>query len=175
MPDPTLSEALKEAYASAPSNVVIVETLEMRHAAFTEPVRVVLAHEPMELRLESTAPIDAGAVVSFVPFAFELTLPEIIDSGIPEMGIQIDNVSQEIIKNIELAMPSPEKLEITYRAYLSNDLLGGPQNDPPLTLNITQIEADAMSIRAKASIADFINKKFPGINYTDERFPGLMA
>ena len=34
MPDVTLSEALREAYASAPSDVVILHTLELRHPDF---------------------------------------------------------------------------------------------------------------------------------------------
>lgn len=175
MADPTLSEALKEAYASAPSDVVIVSTLELRHPAFTEPLRVVLDHAPVTARLETTAPYNPGALVEFQPYAFELTLPEVLDTGIPEMGIRIDNVSQEIIKNIELAMPSPQKLEVTYRAFLSNDLTSGPQNDPPLTMNIISIEADAVSIQARASVIDFINKKFPGVTYDDVKFPGLTA
>lgn len=36
MTDNTLSEALKEAYASALSNVVILHTLELRHPAFKD-------------------------------------------------------------------------------------------------------------------------------------------
>lgn len=175
MPNSNLSEALKEAYASAPSDVVIVSTLEIRHPAFAEPIRVVSDYIPVTARLEANAPTDAGEMVEFQPFAFELTLPELMDKGIPELGLKIDNVSREILQNIELAMPLPDKLEITYRAYLSNDLASGPHNDPPLHLTITSIEADALAITAKASVADFINKKFPNQEYDETRFPGLIA
>ena len=34
MPDPALSEAIREAYAAAPADVVILHTLELRHPAF---------------------------------------------------------------------------------------------------------------------------------------------
>ena len=165
MPDPALKDAIKEAYASAPSDVVIVDTLELRHPAFTTPIRVTTQYTPISARLEATAPLNAGQVVEFQPFG--------IDTGIPELQITIDNVSREILRHIELAMPQPEMLEVTYRAFLSNDLLGGPQNDPPLHMTISSIEADAMAVRAKATIADFINKKFPGENYVDTKFPGL--
>lgn len=173
MPDPALSAAIKEAYASAPSDVVIVDTLEIRHPAFTVPIRVTTQYAPISARLEGSAPLNAGSVVEFQPFAFDFVLPEVVDTGIPELQITIDNVSKEILQHIELAMPQPEKLEVTYRAFLSNDLLGGPQNDPPLHMTISSIEADAMAVRAKATIADFMNKKFPGENYTDTKFPGL--
>jgi hypothetical protein len=175
MPDPSLSEAIKEAYASADSSVVVVNTLELRHPAFTTPIRVVADYIPVTAKLEDTAPIDPGEMVEFQPFAFEFTLPEVMEKGIPEMGIRIDNVSREIMQHIELAMPQPDKLEVTYRAFLSNDLSFGPHNDPPLHLTITAIEADATSISAKAAIADFVNKKFPGEEYDERKFPGLIA
>lgn len=34
MPDSTLSEALKEAYASAPSDVILLHTLELKNLLF---------------------------------------------------------------------------------------------------------------------------------------------
>ena len=175
MPDPSLSDAIKEAYASAPSDVVIINTLELRHPAFDQPIRVALSYEPVTARLEKSAPVDAGVMVDFQPFTFELTLPEVTDTGVPDLTIRIDNVSREIMGNIELAVPEPQKLEVTYRAFMSNDLSYGPHNDPLLHLNINWIEADAFSVQAKASIADFANKKFPGENYTDVNFPGLVG
>ena len=36
MPNTLLSQALREAYASAPSDVVILHTLELRHPAFVD-------------------------------------------------------------------------------------------------------------------------------------------
>lgn len=175
MPDPALKAAIKEAYASAPSDVVVIDTLELRHPAFTVPIRVTTQYAPITAKLEAGAPLNAGQMVEFQPFAFDFVLPEVVDTGIPELQINIDNVSREIIEHIELAMPQPEKLEVTYRAFLSNDLAGGPQNDPPLHMTISSISADAMSVQAKATIADFMNKKFPGENYVDTKFPGLTV
>lgn len=175
MADPALSEAIKEAYASADTSVVVINTLELRHPAFTAPIRVVADYIPITARLEAAAPLNGGEMVEFQPFAFEFTLPEVMEKGVPEMGIRIDNVSREIMRNIELAIPQPDKLEVTYRAFLSNDLSFGPHNDPPLHLTITSIEADAIAINAKATIADFVNKKFPSEEYDERKFPGLIA
>lgn len=176
MPDPALTEALKEAYASAPTDLVIINTLELRHPAFIEPLRVVADFTPINAKLEDTAPLNAGEVVTFQPYSFEFQLPDVIDSGVPELVIRIDNVSREIIENIELAIPQTDKLEVTYRAFLSSDMAThGPHNDPPLHLTIVSIEANAMTIEARASIVDFVNKKFPNQEYDDTRFPGLIA
>jgi hypothetical protein len=50
MPDPALSEAIREAYASAPADVVVLHTLEIWHPSFIEdgvakPIRVVRNYE----------------------------------------------------------------------------------------------------------------------------------
>lgn len=176
MPNPVLDEALKEAYASADVTEVIVSTLELRHPAFSEPIRVVNDFVDVDALLESTAPENAGEVVTFRAFSFELNMPELTEEGIPELGIKLDNVSREITNNIELAIGVPEKLEVIYRAYLSSDLTThGPHNNPPTHLTITSIEATALSVEVTASLVDFVNKKFPSEDYDGNRFPGLIA
>jgi len=52
VPDSTLSQALKEAYASAPSDLVIYHTLELRHPSFTSPIRVVRDYADLVATLE---------------------------------------------------------------------------------------------------------------------------
>ena len=48
--------ALAEAMASADLEEVILDTLELRHPAFTAPARVVRAYQNYHLTLESGAP-----------------------------------------------------------------------------------------------------------------------
>lgn len=179
MPDSSLSEALKEAYASAPAGEVILHTLEFRHPLFRDelnqpaPIRVVLDHNDLEAVLEDSAPQNPGESVLFIAFSFELTLPEVQHTALPEIVITIDNVSRDIEDNLAAAVNSPYKVEVTYRPYLSTDLTG-PQMDPPLTMTITQIEADDFRVTARATYGDAANKSFPSETYTAERFPGLV-
>lgn len=170
-----LSEALQEAYASATTDVVHLNALELLHPAFTTPIRVVADYIPLTARLEDAAPVDPGALVEFQAFAFNIVPPEVIDSGVPELQITLDNLSSEILANIELAMGVPEKLEVIWRIYLSNTATVGPENAKPLRMTITSIEADETTIQARASIVDFVNKKFPSKEYDDRGFPGLIA
>jgi len=65
-----------------------------------------------------------------------------------------------------------DKIEITYRPYLSTDL-EGPQMDPPITLILTEVEANALKITGRARMLDIGNKAFPAEIYTAKRFPGL--
>jgi hypothetical protein len=49
----------------------------------------------------------------------------------------------------------------------------GPQMDPPITLVLTEVEADVMRVGARARMVDIGNKAFPGRLYTAMEFPGL--
>jgi len=127
MPDISLEQALKEAYACAPSDVVILHTLEFRHPNFVDEtnqptaIRVVLDHVDHTLKLEASAPVNPSQYVTFIRFAFDFTLPEVQNSAAPEIIILMDNVSRDIEDNLALAAASPYKVEVTYRPYLNND------------------------------------------------------
>ena len=169
MTDTTLSEALKEAYASAPVSEIIYHTLEIDHANFTTPIRVVRDTIDLTAFLE-----DGITEVTYVAFAFDIIPPDVQSSQMPTCKIEIDNVSRDILAQIELAIGSPDLITMTYRQYLSSDL-SGPQNDPPMTLTIFDISANVFRISATCGYGDFLNKKFPSEEYTAERFPGLIA
>lgn len=168
MPDSTLSQALKEAYASAPSDVIVYHTLEINHPAFSQPIYVVRDFADLNANLET------GAPVTFLRFAFDLIKPEVSATGVPQLTLEMDNVSREILANIQLAMLTTSLITITYREYISSDLTG-PQNDPPMAMVLTSISADVFRIRATASFGDLNNKRFPNEEYTAERFPGLVV
>lgn len=173
MPDSTLSEAIKEAYASAPSDVIIYHTLEIWHSAFTNPIYVVRDHSALLATIEPTAARNAGDEVTFIAFAFDIVPPDQDKSGVPQCVIEFDNVSREILANIDLAMGSTSPITVIYRAYLSDDL-SGPENDPPLELQLMSITADPFRIRAVAGFGSLSNLRFPKLDYTAEVFPGLL-
>lgn len=185
MPNNQLSAAIQEAYASAPDDVVIIHTLEFRHPGFTDldnnpdSIRVVLDYRDWEAKLEADAPLHAGQFKSFVGYSFELELPGVEKLASPSIRITIDNVSTDILDQIEQAVVLPDKIEVTYRPYLSTDVdgsgrLNAPHMDPVLTMVVDNISVDLMSITATASFGDFANKRFPAEEYTATRFPGLV-
>lgn len=178
MTDNTLSEALKEAYASAPSDVVILHTLELRHPSFVDDegnqtaIRVVKDNQNLMAILEDSASLNGGEEVEFLAMAFDLSLPPVNTSPLPEITLTLDNVSREIIKYLDLAVEGQDMIEMTYRPYLSNDL-SCPQMNPPITLVITDITADVLKITATARMMDIGNKSFPSENYTVKNYAGL--
>ncbi|MDD4519399.1 MAG: DUF1833 family protein [Alphaproteobacteria bacterium] len=178
MTDSTLSEALKEAYASAPSDVILLHTLELRHPSFVDSegnptaIRVVRDNVNHTCTLEDTAPLNAGEAVEFIAMAFDLGLPPVEAIPVPEITLTLDNVSTEIIKYLDQAVETQDMIEMTYRPYLSDDLTC-PQMNPPITLVITDIKADITKITATARMMDIGNKSFPAENYTVKKYPGL--
>jgi hypothetical protein len=174
MPDSTLSLAIQEAYASAPA-AIIYHTLEINHAAFTAPIRVVRDNATLTARLEAGAPHDAGALVDFVGYPFEIVPPETTHTAVPQCTIEIDNVSRDILAQIDATLGSTELITVIYRAFLQGNLDIGPENDPPLAMTIMSISANVFRIKATAGFSDLGNRRFPGEEYTSERFPGLIA
>lgn len=174
MPDPTLEEALKEAYATAPAGEVILHTLEFRHPSFTEPLRVVRDKADLNATLEADAPENGGEEVTFVQFAFDLELPDVTSGSSPELMLTIDNVSRDILTYIDLAANSQDLIEVTYRPYLLSDT-SQPQMNPPLTMTVKEIEADIFRINARCGFGNFANKPFPAEVYDLQRFAGLLT
>lgn len=174
MPNNALSEVLAEAYASAPTSEVILHTLELRHPSFTQPLRVVNDHQDLTATLEADAPEDPGTAVTFVAFSFRFKLPDVQKTGMPEIEIEIDNVSREVLTYIDQAANSADLIEVTYRPYLASDT-SAPQMDPPITLIMHDVDADVFAIRGRASFGDYGNRRFPGEWYDAQRFPGLIA
>ena len=153
MPDATLTQALKEAYASAPANVIIYHTLEINHPAFSQPIRVVRDTVDLTATLEASAPHNPSTAVTFVGYPFDIVPPEVNASGVPQCVIEIDNVSREILANVEAAMASTSLITCIYRQFISTDL-SSPQNNPPLALTIFAISAtvlDRKSTRLNSS------------------------
>ena len=168
-----LSEAIREAYASAPADLVIIHTMELRHSTFAGGViRIVQAHKDLEATLEASAPLNPSETVTFKAFAFQFTLPSISEQANPTVTLAIDNVDRSMLMNVEKTLGSDTTIKLTYRPYLSDDL-SGPQFDPPLHLEFVNISADVFRVTGKARFPDLTNIKFPRVLYTTANFPGL--
>lgn len=175
----SLELALQEAYASVRQDVVIFDTLELRHPDFVDDsgsptaIRVVIGWEDIQARLEPEAPMDPGAWVRFIAGAFEFSLPGFEENQIPQLKISLDGVSREVVQHIEAAMRRPFPIEITYRPYLSTDL-SKPQMSPPLHMTLASVRVDAFQVSGVATLTDVHNWPFPSQKYNAARFPGLV-
>lgn len=168
-PGATLSDAIQEAYASAPCDVVILHTIQLDHPSFDRPVRVVRDHQNL------TAFLENGDEVEFIALPFDFTLPpESETGGVPEIMVSVDNVSRILTPYLDMAVQTLTPVTMTYRPYLSTDLTT-PHMDPPLTLTLKNITVTPLRVTARATFSDLANRRFPGEDYSSINFPGLVA
>lgn len=176
----TYSEALASAYASAPEDEVVLDTLEFRHPSFVDAgqpfaIRVVNDHSDLVATLEDDAPLNDGETVTFKSVYFTFTRPPESDSGsTPEVEISVNNVARHLMPYLDVAKESRVPIEVTWRPYLASDL-SAPHMNPPLTLTLRSISCDMMNVTARAGFSDLTNRRFPAIEYTSLKFPGLAA
>lgn len=171
----TYSEALAEAYASAPEDVVVLDTLEFRHPEFTDSVFVVNDLTTLSAQLEATAPLHPSSYVTFQPVAFRFARPSESEGGAaPEVTVTVDNVARVLIPYLDLVKASRDPIQVTWRPYLASDLTA-PHMNPPLTLTATGVQADMNSVVIRAGFSDLTNRRFPAREYTARLFPGLTA
>lgn len=168
MPDPTLDEAIKEAFARAPSNVAQVHTLEVRHASMTEPLYLVKGFQHRVITLET------AEVVTAVATPFEFRLPPTNDNGVQELHINLDDVNKRVSRFVRTCVRFSSPITVIYRPYLSTDLTV-PRMTPPLRLTLKNASIKSGMFSARATPADFLNARFPTVRYTVENFPGLKG
>jgi hypothetical protein len=175
MPDPTISEAIAEAYASNPVGSVIWETMELWHPAWTDPLYIVGDRLPLDARIEATAERNAGAAVTFVPWSFTFVPPDMSQQSLPQATIDIDNVSREIGRQLDLAILDGRPIKVIWRTYLSGRQMEGPEHLPPIKMELKTVNMSVMSIRATLGFRDLLNATFPSLEYDSDHFPGLAA
>jgi hypothetical protein len=180
VPDPSVEAALKEAYASAPSEDVIVHTLEVRHPLFVDEdgnpdsIWVTTNESPITATIEEDAPVRGGEAVDFVSFPFTFSLAPIENTAVKEIQITIDNVDRRIVENLDLAVADTTKIQVCYRPFLASDLTG-PQMDPPPTFTLSSVTVTALTVTARARISIDLNGAFPRRIYTAAEFPALIG
>jgi hypothetical protein len=183
-PDDIWTEALQEAYASAPSDEVILHTLELRHPAFPDTsIRVVMDHgeeyvvsgEEVDghfLGLEVDAPVQAGQVVFFQACMFSLTLPDQKEGSLPTIEVELDNVTRLVMEHLDAAIGLKAPMELTYREYIASDMgepqfiLGG--------LTLKEVKSNLGRVTGTAQFSDLVNKSFPKKLYRPSEFQGLV-
>lgn len=180
MPDPTLKEAMAEAYATAPTDDKEISTIELRHPNFVgedglpDSGWLTTDEADFEGTLEPDAPVRPGQTVLFRAVAFKFVLAPIETSARQELQIQIDNVSGIVMEQLERAKDDNRKVQLIYRPYLASDP-SEPQMDPPPTFDLSNVKVTPLTCRATARVDIEFNGAFPRISYSATEFPWLVG
>lgn len=172
-------QAAKEAFVTCPVDEVYYDTIELIHPAFVDSsgnpitLRAVNGADPIQARLELSAPHDAGQVVEFRPIGFEVDLPGFSKDQTPTMKISISNLSREAVTYIEQGSTMYDPIKMIYRPYLESRLLVGPDLNPPYEMQLGNVMVDVFRITATATMPNISNRAFPYLKYTLDKFKGL--
>lgn len=162
----TLSDAIREAYASAPAGVVVYHTLEIKQDGVQDSIYLVQGRQPIE------ASDEEGYVRTFSPSSFQFTLPPSDGEGLQALTVTIDNVNRAASDFLKAAMESQVVVELVYRPYLSTDLTNAAMS-PPLRLTLKDASISTTQVVGRATFMDLVNRKFPSELYTRARFPTI--
>jgi hypothetical protein len=172
---PTHSEALLEAYASAPPSSRVYYTLEIWQASFDQPALVVAnVGDDMTFGIEAGAPRNSGQTVTFIACPFQADYPEQREGQPPQTKIKIDNVNRELVPKIRAAMSVRQYIQVLYREYLGSDLTEPAYG--PVEFELREVQMVGASLTGTVMVKNLQNKRFPKLtkNYDYIQFPSLL-
>lgn len=181
MPDPTLSEAWKEAAALAVDGEEPIDTLEIRHPDFVDDdgnpdsIWITTNQEDVTAPVEDDAPVKGGEDVVFRSFGFTFRLARVEPGVAAEMEISVDSTDRRIVRALKAAATSSVQIVMCYRPYLSNDLEDGPQMIPPPTFVLSKAAVDSLRTTGRARVAIDLAGPFPRHVFTAIEYPGLIG
>lgn len=167
MPHPLLSEALKEAYASASTEVEVIETLELTDEEGTD-IFICSGNIPLPLLLSP------GIYRTFQPYPFKMSKEVgISDTGTATITVAVENVNGVVAEFLRTTRAANRTVYVKLRTYLSND--EAPQNSRPIKLELTGADITLSGVTLTASTPDVVNKAFPNAYYSYTSYPGLRG
>ena len=166
------TDAIKEVATQAPIDNAMIETLSISHPSGGS-VNIVNSRESFVGYASNQV---GGNKVFYEPASFSLKLPESSKEGVQYLSVAFPNADGKAGKFLdEVPVESDYPITLIYRIYLSNDLKNEalPQNDPPLKLQVLNVEITPFQVQIRCSFRSIINTKYPSERYTLEKFPAL--
>jgi len=134
-------------------------------------ILLTLSHDDLEAPIRVTS--DAVETVSrgdtFVPFPFDLQLPDDQEGKAPKAKLVIDNVDRSIVRAIRSLSTAPTALIEIVRA-AAPDTVEATFEDFRL-INVTY---DAKRVEGVLSIEDFVAEPYPAATFSPGFFPGMF-
>lgn len=166
----SMSVALREAATYAPVYRVVLLTYEFVHVSFTERQLVVCDHEDLTAKDENGVTVTYTALPGLKSEGFE----ESDKAATPLIRLQLDGVSQLLVRQLDLALAGLNPVSVIERLYVSDDLT------TPAVLPVTQAIVRTASVSEtrvslEIGFGDPANQPFPRKVYTRSQYPGLAA
>lgn len=182
------TEALQEAYTSAPADEYVIPTLELIHPQFVDfqnnqdSIRIALDDRAWNLQHEDGAPLFGGQTKRYEPLAMQIKLPEQTESNFGTLEMTLDNVPRSIWPYLQNAAKVRASAMVIFRQWVAErDLVTGTYSvsGPPDMivdqLTMKMVKATQLQLSGTAGFVDLLNKSFPRRTFNRDEFPGLFG
>ena len=107
---------------------------------------------------------------------FDITFPpESAKESSPEIDLQIDNVTLQLKKYLDIAVQSSKETLVILRPYLLNNLAAGVQMESPPRLVLSSVTATTTSVSGKCRLQVIGDRDFLTVQYLLSTFPSLFV
>lgn len=156
-----ISSEFKAAVIAQETDEVIIVLLTIDHEDIVEPIRV---------SSDSVDTVSRGN--TFIPFPFEIKLPDSSDGKVSSTSISISNVDRRIVMAIREmttgSVPPTVLIEIVLAS--DPDVLEAEFEG----FSMTDAKYNKINVQASISQESFYHEPFPKDSFTPANFPGLF-
>lgn len=148
----------RQALHAAETGEVFLVLLTLAHAGLAVPIRVT-----------SDAVTTVSRGNSFMPFSFDLVLPDDQDGRTSRAWLVIDNVDRQIVQAIRNLSSSPTVLIEIVRAAAPDTL-----EAQFIDFKLVNVSYDAQRVEGVLTIEDFTAEPYPAASFSPSLFPSLF-
>lgn len=159
MPRPLSTVAKRAIFAQQTSEAFIV-LLELEHPNFSGIIRVCSNDRPI---------VSNG--YEYLPFPFEIILPDDAEIESPRVQLRIDNVDRRIISEMRSVVSGSP---VTVRLYVVVASTPDVREVGPIEFTLRDVEYTAATIEGTLLYEDLLNEPYPADAFTPTWFPGLF-
>ena len=160
-----MSTIINQVYASAPTDQVIIDTLELSCAAWPESLRLTMGYEDLVLGTED------GRVLVFTAAPMTIEYPKKSNDPNQTLRFAIDNVTGEAQRRIDQAVEAETPVTLTFRRYLHSDLT--LPSEPPFRATALGGGVKGSTVTINAGFRDLLNYEWPRDTYNLNLTPRL--
>lgn len=154
-----ISAAAMQAVFAQQTTEVFVPCLNINHPSFANPIRLAMNTETV-----------TRADGDYMPYAFQINLPDQREDQLPQVTLTVDNTDLQVNNAIRTLQGPPTVTMDVVMASSPNTIEIGPFN-----YNLTSATADANTIQGVLGFEDDIfSQQVPAQMYTPTSSPGLF-
>ena len=154
----TVSTAFRDSAYKQEATDVVIPLLTIEHASLANPIRVAFNNENI---------ISNGN--TFVGTFFNITLPIDEAEAGPHASIEIDNVSQEIVRAVR-SINTPASVTIQVVRTTAPDVIEVSYAG----MDMVNVSYDVQKVSGELTFESFLEEPYPYARFDPARFPGAF-